>query len=203
MQNNARPDWLNPPQMPPVLDLINFWIARMENLSGMSPMTKGQQPPTQRMSQASGSQIQEAAFVRIRAAQRNLEKCLESAARKQADLIIQNYTEPRLIATSGIQSTQAPVALQARHFQFPGTNGSEPLHYSLLIQAGATHPTSRQSRIAEADKLYAMSAIDRKALLESHQYPQLDVILSRIAQEQAMGLPIGAPRQRSGSRPTG
>lgn len=199
MASGGKPDWLQPPQMPSqVMDLVNFWISRMENLSGMSPMTKGQAPPTQRSAQGTVNQIQEAAFVRVRAAQRNLERTLESAARKLADFIIQNYDEPRIMSIAGKGAEQSALALSRKHFLVPTSKGAEPLKYSLLIQAGASAPTSRHSRIAEADKLFAMGAIDDQAVLEAHQYPNFQDILKRKVQKMAAGMhqPPGA-RQRT------
>jgi hypothetical protein len=204
MASGGRPDWLQPPSMPPqVLDLVNFWISRMENLSGMSAMTKGQSPPTQRSAQGTINTIQEAAFVRVRAAQRNLERTLESCARKLADLIIANYTEPRIMSVAGPGAQKSAIALSARHFLVPTPKGAEPLKYSLLIQAGASAPTSRQARVGEADKLFAMGAIDDQALLEAHQYPNLNEIIQRRIAKQSAGVhqPPGA-RQRS-QRQTG
>lgn len=199
MNSGGRPDWLQPPQMPAqVLELVNFWIQRIENLSGMSAMTKGQTPPTQRAAQGTTQAIQEAAFVRVRAAQRNLERTLESCARKLADLMIENYTEPRIMSIAGPGAQKSAIALRARHFLVPTAKGAEPLKYSLLIQAGASAPTSRQARIGEADKLFAMGAIDDQALLEAHQYPNhMDIIQRRVAKQQAgTHQPPGA-RQRS------
>lgn len=199
MQSGGKPDWLNPPSMPPqVMELVSFWIQRMENLSGMSAMTKGQAPPTQRSAQGTVNTIQEAAFVRVRAAQRNLERTLESCAKKLADLIVQNYDEPRTTAIVGAGGQQTSLALSARHFLTPTSKGATPLKYSLLIQAGASAPTSRSARIAEADKLFAMGAIDDQSLLEAHQYPNYMEVIKRKIEKQSKGVhqPPGA-RQRS------
>lgn len=199
MQSGSGPSWLPPPQMSPqAMEMVQFWISRMENLSGMSGVTKGQTPPTQRSAQGTINTIQEAAFVRIRAAQANLERSLEKCARKLSDLIISNYTEPRIMSVIGSQAKQSALALNARHFLVPTPEGAEPLKYSLLVQAGASAPTSRSSRIAEADKLYAMGAIDDQALLEAHQYPNKDDIIARKAKKMAAGIhqPPGA-RQKA------
>lgn len=201
---NSQPQWMQPPAMPPqVLDIVNFWIQRMENLSGMSAMTKGQNPPTQRTAQGTTQSIQEAAFVRVRAFQRNKERALESSSRKLADLIISNYDSPRVISIAGPNATikDKTLSLTPRHFLTPSPDGAEPLKYSLLIQAGASAPTSRQARIAEADKLYALGAIDDQALLEAHQYPNIDDLLKRKAEKMAAGVHQPPLHRQATNRP--
>lgn len=192
------PAWLNPPQMPPfIMDLVNFWIMRIENTSGLSAITKGG-APAQRNAEGVIQSVQEAAFVRIRSALQNLEKTLERAAYKVADLIIDNFNEPRIMAIVGPDGNKTALALFAKHFWTPGRDGSEPLKYMIQCRAGASLPTSRQARIAEADKLYAMGTIDDQALLEAHQYPHIPEILQRKYQKIMQGLfnPPGA-RQRT------
>lgn len=193
------PRWLEPPQMPQqIMELINFWISRIENITGLSAIVKGA-TPTQRNSEGVLSSVQEAAFVRIRAGLANLELTLERCTRKIADLIIQNYDEPRIVAIIGESGIQSSLALSARHFNIPTKKGATPLKYSLMVKAGASMPTSRQARISEADKLFAMGSLDRQSLLEAHQYPHIDVVMDRIKQGIADGTfaPPGA-RQRSG-----
>src|SRR5215831_15527357 len=42
----GKPEWLEPPQIPQyILELLKFWISRMENTSGISGIAKGQSPP--------------------------------------------------------------------------------------------------------------------------------------------------------------
>src|SRR5215471_16772303 len=99
MQN--KPDWLQPPSMPTqVKELVDFWIQRMENISGLSSASKGNTSAggsTSRTSDQVMNTIQEAAFVRIRNAISNLERCLVQIGYKLADLVIDNYTIPRFV----------------------------------------------------------------------------------------------------------
>jgi hypothetical protein len=199
MNTGGGPRWLVPPPMPSqVMDLVNFWISRIENTSGLSAIVKGA-TPTARNSEGVMSSIQEAAFVRIRSGLRNLEKTLERCAVKIADLIVHNYTEQRIMAIIGPQGAQTAKVFQARHFYGPTTKGASPLKFMIQITAGASAPTSRQAREAEADTLFAMGGIDRETLLEAHQYPHIPLILARIKQGMADGT-FGppAPRQSSG-----
>lgn len=199
MQN--KPDWLTPPSMPQqVMDLVTFWISRLENTSGLSAIVRGA-TPNSRNSEGVMSSIQEAAFVRIRSALRNLEKTLERSAIKVADLIIDNFTEPRFLAIVGQTGELSTMALHARHFYSPSDGGATPLKFVIQIRAGASMPTSRQARMAEADQLFALQAIDDQALLEAHQYPHIPEILERKYNKIQAGLMGGTgARQRAGRK---
>lgn len=200
MNSGQGPHWIDPPQMPPqVLELINFWISRIENTSGLSAIVRGA-TPTQRNSEGVISSVQEAAFVRIRAGLRNLEKALEKCAVKICDLIAEFYTEPRITSIIGPEGQQTSLVLQARHFYGPTKEGGAPLKFMIQIKAGASAPTSRQARTAEADTMFAMGALDTRSLLEAHQYPHIDTVMKRVKEERAEGVQPPGARQRSGRK---
>lgn len=198
LQQN-RPEWLRPPDMPPgVSDLVQFWISRIENISGLSAAVKGGPSSSSRMPEGVVSTIQESAFVRIRAALSNMEDTLKNCAYKLAELIIDNYTEPRIVAIVGPQNMgKTAIALSSRHFIVPTHKGALPLKYSLVIQAGASMPTTRQARAAEADQAYALGIIDRQAWFEAHGTPNWPALLMRINKAIADGTfnPPGARQQ--------
>lgn len=196
---NNRPDWLKPPEMPQfVINLVTFWISRIENISGLTGIVKGQ-TPTARNAEGVIESIQEAAFVRVRSSLRNLEKTLERLAVKTMDLIVDNYTEPRIMSILGQNGQLTSIALRGRHFQAPTTKGAIPWKYALQLTAGSNFATSRQARIAEDTMLYTLGAIDDQALLQSRNYPHWDEVLQRKYQKMALGM-AQAPgaRQRSG-----
>lgn len=196
---NNKPEWLIPPEMPQfIMNLVSFWISRIENISGLSAIVRGA-TPNQRNSEGVIESVQEAAFVRVRSSQRNLEKMLESAAVKLADLIVDNYTEPRIMAILGPDSQQTAVALRARHFQVPNKYKGIPWKYALQIRGGSNFPTSRQARIAEATQLFTLGAIDDEALLSAYGWPHYPEMLERKYAKMATGQfqPPGA-RQRAG-----
>ena len=198
MQN--KPDWLRPPDMPPgILELVQYWGSRIENISGLSAITKGA-TPSQRNAEGVINSIQEAAFVRIRSTIANLEAALESALSKNADLIIDNYDQKRVMAIVGPDGEKTAAVLFAHHWHIPSKDGDIPMEYQVQIRAGSSTPTSRQARIAEADKLYGMGALDDQAVLEAHQYPHIDENLQRLYEKRQKGLLGGAgpaSRQRS------
>lgn len=198
MQN--RPDWLTPPAMPPhIMDLVKFWIDRIENVSGLSAMTKGK-TPNQRNAEGVMNSVQEAAFVRIRAGLSNFEATLERCTQKMADLIIDNYDTKRIVAILGPDGQKTAMVLFKNHFMLPSKDGNIPLKYEIQVRAGATTPTSRQSRVGEMDKLFAMGVVDDQAVLEAHQCPHIPELLQRKYEKQQKGLigPAPGARQRTG-----
>lgn len=194
-------DWLTAPSMPAqVMQMVQFYIGEMERVSGLSAIVRGA-TPTGRNSQGVLDSVQEAAFVRVRMALRNMERALAESGELAAHLCAENYTESRIVSISG-QQDSTPLVLRARHFYVPGATGDAmPLKFSLAIQAGASLPTSRQARAQEADTLYAMGGVDREALLDAHDYPNRAAVIQRIQKQIEAGIwsPPGA-RARAGRK---
>ena len=171
----AKPQWMPPPQMSgDVLQLINLWRQIMENISGLSSSQKGQLSTGRQAAQTMQS-AQEAGFVSIRASQRNMETCLMVTGTLLCHLIAQNYSTPRIVAIVGDKGSDTSLLLAARHFYSPSRDFETlkdklaPLVFSLNVSAGSDRPTSRQARIAEADALFAMKAVDQQYVLQAHQ----------------------------------
>jgi hypothetical protein len=88
--------------------------------------------------------------------------------------------------------------LAARHFYMPSRDPAKPsipMKFSLIVKAGSSAPTSRQSRIAEADALRSMGAIDNQAVLEAHAWPHWQDVVKRM-QEEAEAAAQQAEMQR-------
>ena len=198
-----KPQWLTPPNMPTgVSDLVQFHISRMENISGLSGPQKGQ-PTSGRQAQQTTQATQEAGFVRIRSSLRNLESNLSKLFRLCANLFIQNTNVPRFMAIVGEDGEDSALRLAARHFYMPSRDPNKPaavpMKFSLIVKAGSSAPTSRQARIAEADALKALGAIDNQALLEVHAFPHPQQVLQRMqAEAQAAAQAEG---QSKGGKP--
>jgi hypothetical protein len=82
------------------------------------------------------------------------------------------------------------------------------MKFSMQIMAGSGNPTSRQARIAEADALLAMHAIDRQAVLQTHNFPHWQDIEQRMEQkeqQQQQMMAMAAAQKGSGgsAQPTG
>ncbi len=192
-------DWLRPPEMPNYMgDLIKFYIGEMERVSGLSAIVRGA-TPTGRNAQGVLDSIQEAAFVRVRLALRNLELSLRNAGEMMASLIAENYTTPRMVAIVGPQGEKSSLALRSRHFMVPTAEGAVPMEFQLWITAGSSLPISRQARAQEADVLFAMGALDVQGVLEAHDYPNRDEIIQRVKAQAAAGQ-SEAPGARAATR---
>lgn len=200
----AKPQWLSPPPMSSdVMQLINLWRSVMENISGLSSTQKGQTTGG-RQAQQTIQSAQEAGFVSIRASQRNMETTLARTGTLLVHLIAQNYTTPRVVAIVGDKGTETSLLLAARHFYSPSRNfethkyDMTPLVFALNVSAGSDRPTSRQARIAEADALFAMKAVDIQYVLQAHQIADWEEIQKRM-QEQAQAV-AAAAAQAKGSK---
>jgi hypothetical protein len=182
----AKPQWLEPPKFSgDALQLLGIWKSAMENISGLSGVTKGNTPQG-RQAQQTVQASQEAGFVRIRSGLRNLERTLAEQFTLLAHLIIQNYDIPRTVAIVGQDGENSALLLASRHFYSPSIQGKvAPMKFSLLVIAGASNPTSRQARIAESDALFSMHAIDRPAVLAAHAYPHWQQIDQRMKEQEA------------------
>lgn len=188
----AEVQWLTPPDMPQgVKDLVTFWINEMERISGLSAIVRGA-TPTGRNAQGVLDSVQESALVRIRLAIKSLERCLSQVGRLQANLIIENYTTPRMTSVVGPDGEKSMLALRGRHFYAPNAYGANPMKFSLWVSAGSSFPLSRTARAQEADTLFSMGALDIQGVLEAHQYPHRREVLERINAAAGAGIPATA-----------
>lgn len=199
---NSVAEWLQPPQMHPALtvSLVQFYVDRMQKISGLAAMAQGQLPPG-RNSTESLDDVQEGSFVKIRVGLRNLERALRRSYSLAASLVVEFYDGPRIMAIIGPGGEKSALALKAKHFYLPTPDGdgrSLPMRFSLTVDAGSEVPTSRLARSQEADVLFAMGAIDGQAVLEAHKWPGAAAITARVQQGMADGSfqPPGA-RQRT------
>jgi hypothetical protein len=190
------PRWLEPPTMPPaVQNLVDFWIARIENTAGLGALQKGT-APNQRNAEGVINNIQEAAFVRIRSALANLQWTYRRASLKAADLIVENYTEPRLVAIVGEDGDKDALSLTGRHFYNPGDQQTTPLRFVLRVEAGTNQPTSPQARMANAEKLAALGLVDDEYVLHVHKIKDAKQILQRLYMKRQQGLIGGGAGRR-------
>ena len=203
----AKPSWLPPPQMSgDVMGLINLWRQIMENISGLSQAQKGALSTGRQAAQTMQS-AQEAGFVSIRASQRNMELALTTSGTLLCHLIAQNYTTPRVVAIVGDKGADTSLLLASRHFYSPsrdmetGKYDLTPLTFSLNVSAGSDRPTSRQARIAEADALFAMHAVDQQFVLQAHQVSDWEAVLQRMQQQQIAAAAAASQAKGSGGKP--
>jgi hypothetical protein len=186
--NSANPpQWLNPPQVPSyMLELVQFWIDRIENISGLSGSVKGM-APAPRTPNSSVQSASETAFVRVRQALRNLGESITKSVSLIAELIIQNYDGSRRIAYFNDLGQGSTLALRDNHFFQPAIDNSDdelPLDFVLRVDMGADSTTSRTAQVSNAITLFGMQAVDQQYLLETLRVPRAMEIIARMRLEQ-------------------
>jgi hypothetical protein len=122
-----------------------------------------------------------------------LEYALKGAGSKAAALIAEFYDVPRVVALAGPTGEQTVTALGGKHFYVPSSNGMLPLRFQLQVQGGSSITTSRSARMAEADQLFAMGAIDEEAVLSAHDFPNWPMIVDRVREMKAANGSLGEP----------
>jgi hypothetical protein len=209
------PRWINPPNMPQIIpQMIEFWKGEMERIAGLSGAQRGEVPS----GRATDKQVQagqEAGFVRIRSALRNLETTLRKAGELLAQLIVINYDVPRFVAIVGSEGENTSIKLSAQHFFMPehvkdGKYRPTPLKYALTVNAGSAKPTSRAARVAEARQLKELDVVDDLYVLQAYQVShamqvkqRTDAMRAQMAQIAEMNDRSRTPRPKSDvARPT-
>lgn len=187
---SATLDWLSPPQMHPQMaaDIISYYESKIETISGLSAMQRGF-TPTGRNAQGVLDSVQDAAFVRVRASLRELERALAGVTTKMAATVAEFYTEPRLMSIIGEDGQRTHLAFEARHFYTLHPDPDQqrvPLRFSLLADVGSQLPTSKQARAAEAKHLFTIGGIDVYELLKAMQWPNYALVAQRVMEQQAL-----------------
>ena len=201
---NAKPSWLNPPTLPSLLmEFIAFWLTEIERIAGLQGGQKGE-IPSGRATDKQVSATQEAGFIRIRSAQRNLELTLRKAFELVANLIVRNYDVARTVAIVGQEGEMNSIKLAANHFYTPGgPDGPEPLRFSLLVNAGSSKPTSRAARIQEANQLKEMNVVDDQYVLQAYRVSHWQSVLARKQQADQQKAILHALQGGGKGQPTG
>lgn len=199
--------WLDPPNMSPaVMQLIGFHRDTIDRVSGISAVARGTQL-RRREPAAAVDAVQEASFVRIRAVLRNDEEALRQVCDQVASNIVQFYTEPRSVPVIGPKGSERSTPIGPSHFrvaQFDQVTqepvDDEPLRFRTWVQAGSSQPISRQARAAEADMLFQAGALDKKALLVAHDWPDAEKVAAELeAKEQQMAMQAMAAEAQGGT----
>ena len=186
---------MEPPNLPPaLLQFVTFWREEMERIAGLTGANKGEVPS----GRATDKQVQagqEAGFIRIRSAIRNLERTLRKAGELLANLVIINYDVPRFVAIVGDEGDMSSIRLAAQHFYSPtedykGNVTFAPLRFTMLVSAGSSKPTSRSARMQEANMLKGMNVVDDQYVLQAYRVHHWKAVLDRKQKQQQMELAL-------------
>lgn len=191
--------YVQPPQMhQAMVPLLQHYPQWMERFAGLTAVMKGM-TPSGRNAQGVIDALQESGFVRIRSSLKFMEAAMREAGAKKADLIIENYTTPRVIAVAGPGGERTSLALKGRRFLIPTSKGATPLRYQLLVDVGSRRHTSRQMREDRAIQLFTLDAIDRTALLDDINYQNAQVVADRMDEKDRQLAAMGE-MQKPGAR---
>jgi hypothetical protein len=201
---NSKPQWLQPPNLPALLmQFLDWWRDEIERIAGLQGGQRGE-IPSGRATDKQVAATQEAGFIRIRAAQRNLELTLRKVFELVANLVIVNYDVPRTVAIVGPEGEMNSIKLAAQHFYSPGgPDGPAPLRFSLLVNAGSSKPTSRAARINEANQLYEMQVVDAQYVLQAYRVSHWQSVLARKQEEDKQKAVIAAMQGGGKAQPRG
>lgn len=195
--------WMSPPPLQQtMIQLLNYYLQRMEEISGISGIAKGATPGGRPAASVVDS-LQESVFVRVRQHLKELEYAMRDAGYKRASLICENYTSPRMMAIAGPSGERTSLALKSRHFLVPTSSGAFPLQFALGVDAGSRMHTSRSMREDRAIQLFTLGLVDRESALDDLSYPNAHNVAERMAQQEQQMAAMGqqaAPgaRQRAG-----
>jgi len=204
----SRPTWMEPPNLPPaLLQFVTFWREEMERIAGLSGAQRGEVPS----GRATDKQVhagQEAGFIRIRSALRNLERTLSKAGELLANLMIINYDVPRFVAIVGDEGEMSSIRLAAQHFYAPvvdwkGKVTFSPLRFTMLVNAGSSKPTSRSARMQEANMLKSMDVVDDQYVMQAYRVSHWKSVLERKEAKQAQALQVAQALGQAGDKPKG
>lgn len=191
--------WMDPPQVHPQMSvqLVQFYKGEIETISGLSAMVRGF-APTGRNAEGVIDSVQDAAFVRVRASLRELERALRSVCSRMAANVAEFYTEPRLMSIIGPDGQKTALSLRARHFYaIDADTPTEriPLRFSLIADAGSQLPTSKSARAGEAKTLFKLGAIDIYETLKAMEWPNYALVAQRMMQQMAQAAAAGEKKK--------
>lgn len=192
--------WLNPPQIHPqiVMPLISYYKSEIETITGLSAMVRGF-APTGRNAQGVLDSVQDAAFVRVRAALRELENSLNVVTHRMAATIAEFYTEPRMMSVIGPDGQKTHQSLRARHFYAINSEKPTeriPLRFTLIADTGSELLTSKQARASQAVELYKVGAIDEQEVLKAQQWPNWKIVSQRVEQRNNQLAAMGEDKKK-------
>lgn len=202
-QRGTEAGWINPPEPSAMaFQLVEFYVMEMERISGLTAMARGMAPGG-RVAGDVLNQVQDASFVRVRMVLRNIERTLRQAGNKYASLICEFYDEPRVVQIVGpATGEQTSLGILQNHFYDISSDERLPLRFQILVDTGSMLASARPARIAEADALFAMQAIDIEAVLDAHNFPNRAIVGARqeAKLKEGWAAEIMSKRQSSGRK---
>jgi hypothetical protein len=211
--NTIRKDY--PPALQAgILDLMTFLARQAENLSGLTDASQGRRP--QGVTAAAAIEtLQEASQTRIRLMERMMAVSLGQLGNQVSALIMQYYTEPRVVRITGEENSwptyfefftepqeDGSVSYNKKPYEYDEANkryvpgeytvgGPTKGTFDIKVLSGTALPVSKSQRANIAFRLFDTKAIDDEELLKTLEWPNAEKILSRMKQPQGEPGPQG------------
>lgn len=200
-------------------DFMSGIPGLIEEVSGVTDITKGMVTKKQRQSAHEISALVETAYTRTRQRVRNLEWTIKRVFQIIIELMQQFYTETRTMSIKQDDGVQYFDIANTKEFAQQATKpkggdaftqeqeaqdyealisslGDEENVYAdffIDIETNSTLPMDKQSLANLAIKLYEMKAIDNETLLEMVKMPRIKEIMERIQKMQQQQQPQPGP----------
>ncbi len=180
-----------------ILEVLRMIFQSMEFLAGVDS-TAGKVPRGV-VAGAALEALQSAAQSVMRLRSREIERALQQAGQRVVARILQYYTDERILVYTGVDGRVLEVIFDPVELKL--TDPAEELikQFVVHVQSGSEIALSREKSYALHAALYAMGAIDRKALLDAIQYPNREEIIQRME----MAEQLGVGRAAAGPTPRG
>ena len=199
---------------PALLQILDKLVVWFNDTAGNSEFSRGQAPGGVTAASAI-EQLIAASRTRIRQKQRNLDEYLKNVGEQYKSLVLTKYSFPKIYRLLGENSIVTwrkfyidagndgnPVAVTEKWEQQP--NGEVKKvedrsiviagDFDIVVRTGSDLPFEVANRENKAYQLFDRGIIDAQQLLEDIQYPAREKVLSRMAEQQAMG--AGQPQQQ-------
>jgi len=214
---------MDAPGLPPqIFESYTSLRELADTQSGIHDVTSGRRPTGITAAEAI-DELQEAAQTRIRLKDRNLEAAMTDLGQLVICDMLQNYREPRIVKIAGsadgwpkffefyIADDQESGGYQmnTRQHDFNEDTGEYIAQdwnnsgvskgiYDIQVKSGTSLPYQKNRRASEARSMYRDGLIDRKAALESMDYPNYEDVLRRMEEMEA-----AAAQAQAGPQPGG
>jgi hypothetical protein len=190
------------------LELMNWVLRQVEQISGATDVSQGRTPPGVTAAQALET-LKESSNTRLRLKERNMNVSLTEWGHQMVGLIMQYYTTPRVIKITGKMAEDWP-----QFFEFfieNGQDGKSVAHktpytldeaqqkyvqgpiqssapskgmFDIKIASGTNLPFQKAQRANVSFKLFENKAIDQQELLTALDWPNQERLIQRMKQEQ-------------------
>jgi hypothetical protein len=219
---------IKPIEQPPInpihLKLVDMLMAMIEEVSGVTDISKGMAVKKQRQTASEVSVLIESSYTRTRQRVRNLEWSVKRLTYLSISLMQQFYDEPRdfnfredndlnfgTISNSPNMLAQTVKPAEGENEDEAYKRALEYIEkhpdriyadFEIEIQTNSTLPMDRQSLANLALRLFEMKAIDREALFEFLSLPMGKEIAGRM-QQQEMAMMAAKAGPAPGAPPAG